>query len=137
VDIACLISSFVVAQGGKDAASARYIFTNVPRMTRALFHPHDDPILNYQVEDDMGIEPEYYLPIVPLVLIDGADGIGTGWSTNVPNYNPVDIVENIRRKMAGEPLEPMSPWYRGFKVRLRLSTSVCSACLIPFFTGHH
>ncbi|KAJ9111708.1 hypothetical protein QFC19_001068 [Naganishia cerealis] len=101
--------------GGKDAASARYIFTNVPRMTRALFHPNDDPILKYQIEDDMGIEPEYYLPVVPLVLIDGADGIGTGWSTAIPNYNPLDIVENIRRKMRGDPLEPMAPWYRGFK----------------------
>ncbi|KAJ9119885.1 hypothetical protein QFC24_005599 [Naganishia onofrii] len=101
--------------GGKDAASARYIFTNIPRMTRALFHPNDDPILKYQVEDDMGIEPEYYLPVVPLVLIDGADGIGTGWSTAIPNYNPLDIVENLRRKMRGDPLEPMTPWYRGFK----------------------
>lgn len=101
--------------GGKDAASARYIFTNIPRMTRALFHPNDDPILKYQIEDDMGIEPEYYLPVVPLVLIDGADGIGTGWSTAIPNYNPLDIVENIRRKMRGEPVEPMTPWYRGFK----------------------
>ncbi|KAJ9091384.1 DNA topoisomerase 2 [Naganishia friedmannii] len=101
--------------GGKDAASARYIFTNIPRMTRALFHPNDDPILKYQVEDDMGIEPEYYLPVVPLVLIDGADGIGTGWSTAIPNYNPLDIVENLRRKMRGDPVEPMAPWYRGFK----------------------
>lgn len=104
------------AQGGKDAASARYIFTNVPRMTRALFHPHDDPILNYQVEDDMGIEPDVYLPVVPLVLIDGADGIGTGWSTSIPNYNPVDIVDNIRRKMNDEPLVKMIPWFRGFRV---------------------
>ena len=47
-------------------------------MTRAIFHPADDGLLNYQIEDGMGIEPEYYLPTVPLVLINGADGIGTG-----------------------------------------------------------
>lgn len=107
-------------QGGKDAASARYIFTSIPRITRTIFHPHDDPILRYQIEDDMSIEPEYYLPTVPLVLIDGADGIGTGWSTYVPNYNPIDIVDNLRRLMQNEQLEAMTPWYRGFKVRLYL-----------------
>jgi DNA topoisomerase-2 len=84
-------------------------------MTRAIFHPADDGLLNYQIEDGMGIEPEYYLPTVPLVLINGADGIGTGecssslpgantsgWSTAIPNYNPVDIVDNLRRMMKGD-----------------------------------
>lgn len=64
--------------GGKDAASARYIFTNLPRMTRAIFHPADDGLLNYLVEDGMRIEPDYFMPTVPMVLINGADGIGTG-----------------------------------------------------------
>ena len=51
------------------------------------------------------------MPILPMVLVNGADGIGTGWSTSVPNYNPVDIIANLRRVMAGEELEPMTPWY--------------------------
>lgn len=55
-----------------------------------------------------------YLPIVPTVLINGAEGIGTGWSTSVPNYNPRDVVANIRRLLADEPMEPMHPWYRSF-----------------------
>nr|KIR87863.1 DNA topoisomerase II [Cryptococcus tetragattii IND107] len=101
--------------GGKDAASARYIFTNLPRMTRAIFHPADDGLLNYLVEDGMSIEPDYFMPTVPMVLINGADGIGTGWSTAIPNYNPVDIVENLRRMMRGEEPEKMTPWFRGFK----------------------
>ncbi|WWD17171.1 hypothetical protein CI109_101609 [Kwoniella shandongensis] len=101
--------------GGKDAASARYIFTNIPRITRAIFHPADDGLLNHLVEDGMTIEPEYYLPTVPLVLINGADGIGTGWSTAIPNYNPVDVVDNLRRMMRGEEPERMDPWFRGFK----------------------
>ncbi|WVR06937.1 hypothetical protein IAU60_003973 [Kwoniella sp. DSM 27419] len=101
--------------GGKDAASARYIFTEIPRITRAVFHPADEGLLNYLVEDGMSIEPDYYLPTVPLVLVNGADGIGTGWSTQIPNFNPVDIVENIRRMMRGEEPERMNPWFRGFK----------------------
>ena len=60
------------------------------------------------------IEPKYYVPVLPLVLINGAEGIGTGWSSHVPNYNPRDVVDNLRRMMRGESIEPMSPWYRGF-----------------------
>ena len=51
------------------------------------------------------IEPEWYCPIIPMVLVNGCDGIGTGYSTFVPNYNPRQIVDNLRRLMNG--LEPM------------------------------
>jgi DNA topoisomerase-2 len=84
-------------------------------MTRAIFHPNDDGLLNYLVEDGSTIEPEYFMPVIPMVLVNGADGIGTGWSTSIPNYNPIDIVENIRRMMRGEELEQMNPWFRGFR----------------------
>lgn len=102
-------------QGGKDAASARYIFTAIPRMTRAIFHPADDGLLGNQIEEGLVIEPEYYLPTIPMVLVNGADGIGTGWSTQIPNYNPADIVDNLRRMMRGEEPERMDPWFRGYK----------------------
>lgn len=55
------------------------------------------------------------MPILPMVLVNGAEGIGTGWSTYIPNYNPRDIVANLRRLMAGEEPEAMQPWYRGFQ----------------------
>ncbi|KAI0041498.1 type II DNA topoisomerase [Auriscalpium vulgare] len=102
-------------QGGKDHASARYIFTEPAPITRAIFHPADDPLLAYLKEDNDMIEPEYYMPVLPLILINGAEGIGTGWSTSVPSYNPAEIVANIRRLMAGEEQVPMLPWWRGFK----------------------
>lgn len=56
-----------------------------------------------------------YVPIVPMVLINGSEGIGTGWSSYVPNYNPRDLVANVRRLLNDEPMEPMDPWYKGFK----------------------
>ncbi|KIJ60083.1 hypothetical protein HYDPIDRAFT_177534 [Hydnomerulius pinastri MD-312] len=101
--------------GGKDHASARYIFTELSPLSRSIFNPDDGPLLSYLREDNDWIEPEYYMPIIPLILINGAEGIGTGWSTNIPCYNPEDIVANIRRLMAGEELVPMLPWWRGFK----------------------
>jgi DNA topoisomerase-2 len=73
-------------QGGKDAASARYIFTKLSPLTRAVYHPSDDALLKYLTEDGQHIEPEWYMPIIPMVLINGSDGIGTGWSTSIPNY---------------------------------------------------
>ncbi|KAJ4969606.1 hypothetical protein NE237_002705 [Protea cynaroides] len=101
-------------QGGKDHASARYIFTCLSPITRFLFPKEDDILLDYLNEDGQSIEPTWYVPVVPVVLINGSEGIGTGWSSYVPNYNPRDIIANIRHLLNGEPMEPMDPWYKGF-----------------------
>ena len=79
-------------QGGKDAASPRYIFTRLAEVTRHIFHEADDALLEQQVDDGLAIEPQFYVPIIPLVLINGADGIGTGWSSKVPMYDPRDVI---------------------------------------------
>ncbi|KAF4531799.1 hypothetical protein B566_EDAN014505 [Ephemera danica] len=89
-------------QGGKDAASPRYIFTMLNPITRAMFNPHDEPLLTKQTEDNQRIEPMWYCPIIPMVLVNGSDGIGTGWMTKIPNYNPREIVENLKAMMRGE-----------------------------------
>ena len=107
------------AQGGKDAASPRYVFTKLEPITRCIFHPDDDAILNYLDDDGTSIEPESYMPIIPMLLVNGTDGIGTGWSTSVPTYNPRDLIENLRRKIRGEMTEEMHPWYRGFHGDIR------------------
>ena len=101
-------------QGGKDAASPRYIFTMLSPLARKLFSQLDDPLLNYLYDDNLKIEPEYYVPIIPTVLVNGAEGIGTGWSTKIPNYNPREIVENIRKMMRGSEIKTMKPWFKGF-----------------------
>ncbi|TFL06195.1 DNA topoisomerase [Pterulicium gracile] len=105
--------------GGKDAASARYIYTQLSPLTRLLFNAADDSLLKQQKEDNRPIEPETYLTIIPLVLVNGAEGIGTGWSTNIPPFNPVDIISNLRRLMNNEDMLPMIPWFRDFKGYVR------------------
>ena len=102
------------ATGGKDAAAARYIFTQLNKLTRKIFHPADDPLFKYVQEDEMTVEPEWYLPVIPMVLVNGCEGIGTGWSTNIPPFNPLDIVDNIRNLMAGRELKEMHPWFKGW-----------------------
>jgi DNA topoisomerase-2 len=81
-----------------------------------IFHPDDDKLLNYLDDDGLLVEPEFYVPIIPMSLVNGSEGIGTGWSTSVPNYNPKDIVENIKRMLRNEAPKEMLPWYRGFEV---------------------
>jgi len=102
-------------QGGSDHASARYIYTRLSPITRLIFHPHDDAILSYLLEDGQSIEPRWYAPIIPMVLVNGASGIGTGWSTDVPNYDPLAIIENLRLWMQSKKMKPLKPWYRGFQ----------------------
>lgn len=103
------------AAGGKDFSAARYIFTQLMEITRKVFNPLDDPLYTYVQDDAQTVEPEWYLPVIPMILVNGADGIGTGWSTNIPSYNPLDIVANIRRLMAGEEVQEMYPWYKGWE----------------------
>ncbi|KAJ1892411.1 DNA topoisomerase 2, partial [Kickxella alabastrina] len=101
--------------GGKDAASARYISTYLHTIARMIFHASDDALLENLTDDGKTVEPRWYMPVIPMVLVNGAEGIGTGWSTTIPNYNPTDIIANIRRMMNKEPLKTMAPWYRGFR----------------------
>lgn len=101
--------------GGKDSASARYIFTKMSPLTRMIFNSSDDPLLHYETDDNQKIEPTWYIPIIPMVLVNGADGIGTGWRTRIPNFNPHDIIANIRGMLDGEEPKSMIPWYKNFK----------------------
>jgi DNA topoisomerase-2 len=100
--------------GGKDHASARYIFTRLEKITRAIFHPDDDALLNYLNDDGLSIEPEYYMPVIPLVLVNGAQGIGTGWSSTVHNHDPREVIANLRKMIIGEEPEMMHPAFYGF-----------------------
>jgi DNA topoisomerase-2 len=103
--------------GGKDAASPRYIFTQLDKVTKLIYNDKDEPILIYQLEEGDIVEPKNYYPILPMVLVNGTNGIGTGYSTNIPQYNPLDLIKNIREYLDNKPfdeLDELLPWYRGF-----------------------
>lgn len=107
--------------GGSDAASPRYIFTYLSPIARLLFPEVDDVILSHREDDGQTIEPYYFAPIIPLLLINGAQGIGTGWSTFIPPHNPLDVLEYIRAKLDGATdLPEIRPWVRGFSGSLKL-----------------
>jgi len=108
--------------GGDDAAQSRYIFTKLSNLTRALFREEDDRLCKTLNDDGFPIEPEYYYPIIPALLINGSSGIGTGFSTDIPKYNPVDLCKYILNMIDGKDNILLKPWYRGFNGQIE-STS--------------
>lgn len=115
--------------GGQDAASARYIFTKMDMMTEYIFRSEDDPVLKQVNDDGDLVQPEHYVPIIPMILVNGCLGIGTGWSSNIPCYNPLDLISAIKTwlDLDGKVIESddegecvvsmfneIKPWYRGF-----------------------
>ncbi|KAF1381245.1 hypothetical protein PFLUV_G00151610 [Perca fluviatilis] len=101
--------------GGKDAASPRYIFTMLSPLAKLLFPSGDSNLLKFLYDDNQKVEPEWYIPIIPLVLVNGAEGIGTGWACKIPNYDPREIVNNINRMLNHQDPLPMLPSYKNFK----------------------
>ena len=67
-----------------------------------------------------------YLPVIPMVLVNGADGIGTGWSSRVPNFDPLAICNYLRSMLKGEDVEELVPSFRGFTGRIVADTKKSS-----------
>ena len=103
---------------GNDAASARYIHTELNPIVDLLFPLCDSKLLDYINDDGILVEPKYYCPILPFVLINGMVGIGTGFSTMIPQYNALDVSNNIKRKLNDLPYYEIHPYYRGFKGKI-------------------
>lgn len=103
-------------KGGRDAANPRYTHTRPLPILKYIFNKEDRPLLEYREEEGEKIEPKTYIPVVPMVLINGTQGIATGWSSTVPSHNPIDIVKSLRLLLEDvEELPPLIPWFRGFK----------------------
>lgn len=104
--------------GGKDSASARYIFTKLNEITKKIFITDDDFQLNFLDDDGFKIEPDFYLPILPMILVNGAEGIGTGYSTSIPKFKIDDIKESIISKIENDKFLTINPNYENFKGKM-------------------
>lgn len=116
-------------QGGKDASSERYIFTYLEHIVDKIFRKEDVALLKYLEDDGEKVEPEYYLPVIPMLAINGSVGIGTGFSTDIPPHKPEDVVSLIRHRLLGniESLcdRPLDPWWFGFRGKV-VRTDECT-----------
>jgi DNA topoisomerase-2 len=102
---------------GRKAGQPRYIHTYPMPIVASIFDKKDTKILKHKDEEGKKIEPEQYLPKVPMILINGATGIGTGWSSYTPPHNPLDILKCLRILLhGGSPsnLPRLVPWFRNF-----------------------
>lgn len=106
-------------KGGKDSASARYIFTKLEKLVPYIFRDEDKYVIDHVYEDGQKIEPETYPGIIPLILINGCEGIGTGFSTNIPCFNVHDIYNNLIRLIDGKEPKEMIPYYRNFNGNIK------------------
>ena len=113
-------------QGGKDSASARYVETHLEEIARVIFCEQDEQLLQRVIDDGTVVEPSFYVPCIPMVLVNPCKAaIGTGWSSTIPSFNPLELVECIRiwldndgcaADKEGNSIFPnLVPWYRGFK----------------------
>jgi len=100
----------------KEAAAGRYIFTKFSPFFRQLFKKEDDSILENLMVDGEKIEPRFYMPLLPMMLINGAQGTGTGHACLIMNYNPTQIRDACMKVVDGKALKKgaLVPWYRGF-----------------------
>ena len=109
--------------GGKDAASERYIFTYLNPITRLIYPEIDDHVLEYLEDDGQIVEPIYYVPIIPMVLVNGTKGIGTGFSTDIICHNPLQIInylQGIINKVddSEKNSRVIEPYYKNFKGKI-------------------
>tara|TARA_B100001769_G_scaffold271658_2_gene264817 strand:+ start:4570 stop:7989 length:3420 start_codon:yes stop_codon:yes gene_type:complete len=101
-------------QGGSDSASERYIHTKLSKLTRLIYPEADDNVLNYLDDDGTLVEPIHYVPIIPMILVNGSKGIGTGFSTDILCYNPIDLINYIKDHIHGKEKQTLTPYYEGF-----------------------
>jgi DNA topoisomerase-2 len=103
--------------GGKDSASPRYIHTHLQPYITNLVPTDDFDCLVYRDDDGLPVEPEWYAPILPMLLVNGCRGIGTGYSTFIPQFNPTDLKKMLLQWLqSGTGLESeLTPYYKGFR----------------------
>jgi DNA topoisomerase-2 len=116
-------------QGGSDSASERYIFTRLTKLARIIFPEADDNVLAYLNDDGTQVEPTHYAPIIPMILVNGSKGIGTGFSTDIICYDPLNIIDYLSASISNASITNASitndkkvnndiailPYYEGFK----------------------
>lgn len=90
------------------ASAARYIFSKLSPIVDKIYM---DTELAPEHEDKDHLPPKFYLPIIPMVLVNGIKGIAVGFATDIPSYDPRDIVDNLRLLASGKGMKDMVPRY--------------------------
>jgi DNA gyrase/topoisomerase IV subunit A len=97
-------------------SAARYVKIKLAPIFRQIFSKADDLILEYNVSNGMKVEPKYLIPILPITLVNGAQGMGTGHATDICLYNPVEVRKMILDMLNGKEVvqHTLVPWWKGY-----------------------
>ena len=95
-----------------EAGAPRYIGVKFNENFRRLYM--DFGLTTPKFEEGQEIEPKYFLPIVPTVLLNGGSGIAVGFATNILNRNPSDIIEACLAHLSDRKIKRLNPWINGF-----------------------
>ncbi|CUG90622.1 kinetoplast and nucleus-associated type II DNA topoisomerase, putative [Bodo saltans] len=113
---------------GSDHAAARYIFTKLSPLARLIFPKEDDELLQFVEDEGKYVEPRFYVPIIPMLLVNGSVGIGFGFACTVQMHHPLDVVTVVRRMMRKntptQALEGLRPWAVGYSGSVVQKTTV-------------
>jgi DNA topoisomerase-2 len=112
----------------KKNSAGRYLYTKLEYLSTFIYRTEDEPLLSHQISDGKEVSYKHYVPILPTLLINGESGIAVGWSTDIPSYNPLDIIKWIKKWLTTEDFykeeanTAFTPWCRGFKGTVELTT---------------
>jgi len=95
-----------------EAGAPRYISTKTTTNFRLLYK--DFELLENQYEDGIKIEPKYFLPIIPTVLLNGSSGIAVGFATNILNRNPLDLIKAVQQELDNKKILDLLPWWKDY-----------------------
>lgn len=98
-----------------EASAARYIYTHGSKEFFELFNKDDTFILEQQSFEGTPIEPVFFVPSLPLLLVNGSSGVSSGFAQQILPRNPKDIKKYLQVKLTGKGKSPkLIPWFSGF-----------------------
>lgn len=97
------------------AAAGRYIFTCKEDYLDKIFRKEDEALLTEQIFEGDKIEPKFYIPVIPMLVVNGNVGLTTGFTQRILPRNPKDVIKYIEAKLDGKKnLPKVEPWFVGF-----------------------
>lgn len=115
-------------RGNRKAAASRYISAKISDITHKVYPKVDFPLYKLREEEGELIEPESMFPIVPPTLLNGAWGVGSGFSTFIPCFDPIAVIENVRRNINGQEYLDMVPYYQNYNGTIELKEGGFTSC---------
>ena len=96
-------------------AAPRYTKIALSEIVKKLFVDVDNNIIEQQFFEGDYIEPQFFVPIFPVIFLNGSHGLSTGFSQDIWPRNPIEIIEYIKKKINGteNPRMKLLPWFKG------------------------